>query len=54
MGRTGKAGHGQDGQEWFMGRTDVLLKGWTTKAGRQFIWVESQAGRPDDEWLSTV
>ena len=25
-GRTGKAGHGQDGQEWFMGRTDVLLK----------------------------
>ena len=35
MGRTGKAGHGQDGQEWFMGRTDVLVNGLdTTKAGR--------------------
>ena len=31
-GRTGKAGHWQDGQEWFMGRTDVLLNGLDTKS----------------------
>ena len=53
-GRTGKEGYGQDGQEWLMGRTDVLSTGWTTKAGCQFIRVESRAGRLDDEWLSTV